>query len=74
MRRNGSVGKTGLKGLKTLPFDASHMKDYVEVIHFNIKSWSAQGLVFVHITFEMCIANFYFKNGEVGINATSDNL
>ena len=50
------------------------MKDYVEVIHFNIKSWSPQGLVFVHITFEMCIANFYFKNGEVGINATSDNL
>ena len=30
----------------------------------------AQGLVFVQITSEKCITNFYFENGEISIKTT----
>ena len=43
------------------------MKDNVEVIYFHIKSRGVQGLVFAQIMFEKCTTNFYFENGELGI-------
>ena len=72
--KNGHVGKTGPQTLKTLPFVTNYVKDNVEVIHFQIKSRSVQGLVFVQITFEKSSTNFCFKNGEVGIKTTIANL
>ena len=74
LRKKGSLGKTGPQGLKTLPFFSSNMKDNVEVIHFHIKSWGMQGLVFVQITFENYTLNFYFKNSEIGVKKTIANL
>ena len=49
---NPNHGKTGPQRLKRLPCVSSHMKDNVEVIHFNIRSKGEQGLVFVQKTFE----------------------
>ena len=49
-----------------LPFVSCHMKVNAEVAHSHIKTRSVQGLVFVQ-TFEMCLRNFYFERGEVGL-------
>ena len=72
--RNGPAGKTEPQGLKTLPFISCHIKDRIEVIHFHMKSRGVQGLVFVQITFEKGITNFYFNNGVVAIKMATANL
>ena len=41
------------------------MKVNVEMIHFHIKGWGAQGLVIMQITLEKKITNFYFKNAKL---------
>ena len=64
--KNGSLGKTGPQGLKTLPFFSSNIKDNVEAIHFRR---GVQGHVFVQITFENCSLNFYFENGKIVITS-----
>ena len=74
LRKNEPVGKNRFQRLKPLPFFSSNMKNNVEVIHFHVKSRGAQDLVIVQITGEKCTANFYFKNGGVGINTTNANL
>ena len=38
LRKNRLLGKTGPQGLKMLSFFSSNMKDYVEFIHFHVKS------------------------------------
>ena len=50
------------------------MKDNVKVIHFHMKNKGVEGLVSVHLTFEICITNFHFENSKVGIKATIANL
>ena len=50
------------------------MKGNFEVIHFNIKSRTVQGLLFVQITFGKYAANFYFENDEVSIKTTVASL
>ena len=39
-----------------------------------MKSRGVQGLVFVQITFEKGITNFYFNNGVVAIKMATANL
>ena len=50
------------------------MKDNVKVIHFLIKRRGVQSLVFVQITFENRITNFYSENSEVDIKTIVANL
>ena len=66
--------KNRSQGLKTLSFFSSKMKDNVEVIHFHVKSRCVQDLVFVQITFENCLLNFYFENSGIVIKKTILNL
>ena len=72
--KNGPAGETEPQRLKTLSFVSCHMKDNVEVIHFHIQSRGVQGLAFVQITFEKCIRNFYFENGNASIKTSIVNL
>ena len=55
-------------------FISCHIKDRIEVIHFRMKSRGVQGLIFVQITFEKGITNFYFNNGVVAIKMATANL
>ena len=50
------------------------MKDNVKVIYFHMKNRGVEGLVSVHLTFEICITNFHFESSKVGIKATIANL
>ena len=50
------------------------MEDNVKVIHFLIKRRGVQSLVFVQITFENRITNFYSENSEVDIKTIVANL
>ena len=50
--KNGQVRKIEPQVLKTLSFVSSHMKEYIEVIHFHIKSRGVSGLTFAQITFK----------------------
>ena len=50
------------------------MKNNIEVIQFDIKSWGVQGLVIVQVTFEKCTISFNFENGEAGIKTTIADL
>ena len=56
-----------------LPFVSCHMKVNAEVTHSHVKTRSMQGLVFVQ-TFEICLRNFYFERGEVGLKRTIADL
>ena len=71
--RNGPLGKAR-------PCNAGicikwHMKDNVEVIHFQMKMLGRASLFFFRkMTFEMCTTNFHYDNGEVDKKATISNL